>query len=340
MLVSPVHLLALAHTLEIEGMDARAALQRCGIESIETLSEEGAWVEAALFDRLMAAAIELSGDPAFGLVAGKSIALMRYGPFVPLVLPSPSLRQILADLRHFARLVLDHAEIELAEAPASARLIIRPVVHGGASGHFRMEMVATSALQMLRLAGASPTDVHRIEMPYTPASEMLRRYAAAFGPHLRFGSHECALHINPALLDAKMAMHDPVAYTAARTRAESALAARLAQSNVAERVRLWLLGRLAQPTSTADTAQHLGLSERSLRRQLAALGVTHASLLDECQRLMAERLLAEGQSSIQQVADSLGFSSASSFHRAFRRWTGQTPAGWREQQAEASPKAI
>jgi AraC-like DNA-binding protein len=43
---------------------------------------------------------------------------------------------------------------------------------------------------------------------------------------------------------------------------------------------------------------------------------------------LAERLLAEQRLSIKQVADELGFASVSTFHRAFRRWTGHTPAGW------------
>ncbi len=324
--------MTLATTLDVEGFDSGAALRSCGIESLDTLKEDGEWIDVELFDRMMAAALELTADPAFGLVAGKSIALMRYGPMVPLVLPSPCLRQSLADVRQFAPLLLERAEVELVESLSAARLMVQPVVHGGASRHFRMEMVATSATQMLRLAGGSNADVHRVEFPYDCAPEHLPRYVATFGPRVSFGARECAIHFNPALLDSPMLTHDPVAYVAARTRAESALAAMRARSDMAERVRQWLLSAFPRQPTTAETAEHLKLSERSLRRHLAMLDVTHADLAQECQRMMAERLLADGQVSLKQVADTLGFASVSSFHRAFRRWSGRTPSEWRDQR--------
>lgn len=328
--------MTLATTLDVEGFDSGAALRRCGIESLDALSEDGEWVEAELFDRMMAVAIDLTGDSAFGLVAGKSIALMRYGPMVPLALPSPNLRQLLADVRQFAPLLLEQAEMDLVETHSGTRLVVQPVVHGGASRHFRMEMVATSSTQMLRLAGGSNADVYRVEFPYDCAPEHLQRYVATFGPRVSFGARECAIHFNPALLDTPMLTHDPVAYLAARTRAESALAAKLARSDMAERVRQWLLSAFPRQPSTAETAEHLKLSERSLRRHLAMLDVTHADLAQECQRMMAERLLAEGKVSLKQIADSLGFSSVSSFHRAFRRWSGLTPSEWRDQRTGAA----
>lgn len=336
MYISPVHLMTLAYTLDVEGFDSGAALRRCGIDSLEALQEDGEWVAVELFDRLMAAAIELTGDASFGLVAGKSIALMRYGPLVPLVLPSPCLRQLLADLHRFAPLLLERVEVVLVEMPTSARLVVQPVVHGGASRHFRMEMVATSAMQMLRLAGATSAEIYRVEFPYACTSDQIKRYAATFGSRIGFDGRECAIHFNPALLDAPILTHDPVAYVAARTRAESALSARLAQSDLAERVRQWLLSAPQRRPTAAETAEHLKLSERSLRRHLALLGETHAELVQECQRLLAERLLADGRRSLKQIADTLGFSSVSSFHRAFRRWTGRTPSAWRGGPGAAS----
>jgi AraC-like DNA-binding protein len=336
MRLSPVNLMTLIFTLDVEGYDSAPLLKLCGHDSLDAMQADETWVDVELFDRMMTLAIELTGDPSFGLVAGKSLALTRYGPFTPLVLFSPSLRQLLNDLRQFARLVVERSEVELAEGPQGARLVVLPVVQRGPGGRFRTELVASCALQMLRFAGAGNDDVHRIDFPYPCPGEFLPRYQASFGPAIEFGQRECALHFNPALLDAPLITHDPVAYTVARTRIEAALAVRQARSNIAERVRQWLLASFPRQPSTAATAEHLRISERSLRRHLALQGVTHASLVDECQRMMAERLLADGTGSLKQVADTLGFSSVSSFHRAFRRWTGQTPSSWREQRGVES----
>jgi AraC-like DNA-binding protein len=101
-------------------------------------------------------------------------------------------------------------------------------------------------------------------------------------------------------------------------------------SDMAELVRKWLLSALPRLPTVSETAEQLRLNERTLRRQLGALGTTHADLAQECQRLLAERLLAQGQLPLKQIAEQLGFSSVHSFHRAFRRWSGLTPSAWRE----------
>ena len=104
-----------------------------------------------------------------------------------------------------------------------------------------------------------------------------------------------------------------------------------AGTDVAERVRQWLLQAFPRQPTVAETAAHLGLQERALRRHLLLLGTSHAALMQECQQLVAERLLAEGRMPLKQIAEALGFLSVHSFHRAFRRWSGVTPSAWRDQ---------
>jgi AraC-like DNA-binding protein len=136
------------------------------------------------------------------------------------------------------------------------------------------------------------------------------------------------------LLDRALTSHDPVGYTSARTRADSVLTALQSGSDLADRVRQCLLRSFPQLPTVPETAGQLGLSERSFRRQLAQLGTSHADLTQECQRLTVERLLAEGQMPLKQIAEAVGFGSVHSFHRAFRRWSGLTPSAWRESRGQ------
>lgn len=328
MRVSPLNLKILAYTLDVEGYRSETVLRRCGLGTLDQIDEDGEWVPAQLFDQMMAVALEETGDPAFSLVAGKSLALMRYGHMVPLVISAPSLRQVITDLARFAPLVLEYCELGLAETAKATRIVVRPVVADGLSGRFRTEFVAVTALQLLRFSGADNRDIHRIDFPYPCPAGLEGRYRAAFGEQAFFSQSECALTFNPELLDRPLVSHDALAYTAARTRADSALAAIQSRSDTAERVRAWLLNAFPRQPSMAETAQHLGMTERTLRRHLSLLNTSHIEVAQDCQRLMAERLLAEGALSIKQVADELGFASVSTFHRAFRRWTGSTPATW------------
>jgi len=164
--VAPVNIKILAYTLEVEGYDTAPFLRACGVDTLDALDEDGQWLPVEQFDQRMADALAITRDPAFGLIAGKSLALMRYGAITPVVLATPTLRQMLADIAHYASLSVPQSEIVLDDTPALARLLIQPVVQGGASGWFRLDLVATSAMQMLRLAGAGHTEVRAVHLPY------------------------------------------------------------------------------------------------------------------------------------------------------------------------------
>lgn len=328
--VSPVSFKALAYVLEVEGFDSAAALAQCGLGPIDAWDDHGPWLPLGLFEGLMASAVAVSGDPCFGLVAGKSKGLMRHVTLMQVTLVAPDLRQVITDICHFAPLYLAQSEVQLHAVPGSARILVHPVVRHGVAGRFRTELVATSAAQMVKLARGGFDDILAVDFPYACPPGQAARYAATFGPKVRFGRDVCAVEFNPRLLDLALPTHDPVVYANARRLAEATLSRKGAAMNTAERLRRWLAAALPEQPSMQQAAQRLKLSERSLRRQLAASGVNYAQLTQQCHQAVAQQLLAGRSLSLKQVADRLGFSSVASFHRAFRRWTGTTPHTWRD----------
>ncbi|HVP29803.1 MAG TPA: helix-turn-helix transcriptional regulator [Myxococcota bacterium] len=93
-----------------------------------------------------------------------------------------------------------------------------------------------------------------------------------------------------------------------------------------------------QPT-LADVARKLGVSPRTLRRRLAEVNTTYRQQLDDVLAARALDLLAEGIRS-EEIAHSLGFSDASAFRRAFKRWTGRSPASHPSLDAERDHAAL
>lgn len=75
--------------------------------------------------------------------------------------------------------------------------------------------------------------------------------------------------------------------------------------------------------------RNLGSSRRTLQRKLTEEGTTYQKLLEEIQCEMSKSYLRQPGITICEISDSLGFSESSAFHRAFRRWTGQTPKEFR-----------
>ena len=91
-----------------------------------------------------------------------------------------------------------------------------------------------------------------------------------------------------------------------------------------------LLHTQPQDTHSATTlAARLHVSPRTLHRQLQDEGATLQSLKDEVHQHRATELLLRTQRPIKQVAEAVGFHNEKSFIRAFKGWTGQSPAAFR-----------
>jgi AraC-like DNA-binding protein len=76
----------------------------------------------------------------------------------------------------------------------------------------------------------------------------------------------------------------------------------------------------------------LHVTPRTLHRQLQEQGTTLQVLKDQVRQERATELLLRTRKPIKQVAEAAGFMNEKSFIRAFRHWTGQTPADFRRQQ--------
>jgi AraC-like DNA-binding protein len=85
--------------------------------------------------------------------------------------------------------------------------------------------------------------------------------------------------------------------------------------------------RAGEPTLAA-AARQLAMSERTLQRRLAAEGTAFQALVDAERRDLALGHLRAGRLAVGEVAFVTGFSERSAFRRAFRRWTGTTPAAY------------
>jgi AraC-like DNA-binding protein len=97
-----------------------------------------------------------------------------------------------------------------------------------------------------------------------------------------------------------------------------------------QRVRQTLASHAQQTHSAEALAALLHVSPRTLHRQLKEEGATLQGLKDEVRRARAEELLHRSTRPIKQVAEASGFQNEKSFIRAFKGWTGESPAEFRK----------
>lgn len=95
-----------------------------------------------------------------------------------------------------------------------------------------------------------------------------------------------------------------------------------------------IFASLESGSSSIDSiAKQIHVSARTLQRRLEDQDTSFAELTDQTRHVAAIEYLKDPRISITETAFLLGFSDASTFYRAFKRWTGDTPANYRKQQA-------
>lgn len=101
------------------------------------------------------------------------------------------------------------------------------------------------------------------------------------------------------------------------------------------RVRSYLSQIGWENANLTEAARSMHMTPRTLIRKLEADGTSFQAIKDALRRDIAIRHLQIGQKSIEAIAQEVGFSSAANFHRAFQRWTGNTPSSYRRNRAES-----
>lgn len=157
------------------------------------------------------------------------------------------------------------------------------------------------------------------------------KYAAKFPNHsFRFDQPYLILSFDKQYLGLKMIHADPIASQIAINQCEAELSALGERRRLSMRVRDILTNSEQHYLSIEHVADQLHMSDRTLKRQLAAEGTSFSTLVDEVRYRHATSLLSRTDYTLEQIADELGYSDVANFSRAFKRWSGRSPSNWRK----------
>ena len=157
---------------------------------------------------------------------------------------------------------------------------------------------------------------------------------AFFGVDIKFGANADEIWFPRPIALLPVVGRDEYLNELLRRYAEEALARkpqeRLTVRSKAEDVLSKLLphGR----ATASEAARRLGMSPRTLSRNLAEEGTSFAEILDELRAALAKRYLRDQTLPVTEIAWLLGYREVSSLTHAFKRWTGTTPRRFRSSQ--------
>ncbi|MCU0669269.1 MAG: AraC family transcriptional regulator [Myxococcota bacterium] len=317
-------ILPLLEYLESEGFDLSAVLDRAGVPR-SALEDVRIRLPQAKFELLWQAAIEASGDPALALRVSTLVKPSTLGVIGYLAAASESGRNAVELVKGLIPLFLEDFECELECSSEVAFLRLRAGGETPAS-RFMTEYVIGLAITMSRALGATRSDPLEVRFSHAPPV-YADEYQRILRLPVRFEAGEDGVLFPIAMLDTSNPSADAPLRQLLERHAADQLARIMSSAPLPERLRAAILSMLPLGNLTAESAAaHFGMSSRTLRRRLREAGTSYQELLDDVRAELARRYLARERRGIDEVAHLLGFSEPSAFTKAFRRWTGQTPA--------------
>jgi len=323
------------HLVE-HGVDRGTLLKRAGVPA-------GAFRPSRLrlpwvfVEDLLEAAAGLMDDDRLGFHLAREHDLETLGLPGLLFYASRDVGVGLRRLTRAARLWSDAYSLTLEEpkrAEATARYrfeLHRP--ERPALAHLRENHMAVFTLVMRHLVGRTPLAVH---LTHSRDGE-LAEYEEWFGCPVSFGAGETAALLDPEALAVPMATANALFAEHFQTLTRKALAALQGSGSTATRLREVLAVTFSadggSEPSLATSAAAMKTTPRSLQRALRREGTSFRKELETVRRAEAERLLSAGVA-IAEVSWRLGYSEPPVFHRAFKRWTGESPEAWRRAHAD------
>jgi len=151
---------------------------------------------------------------------------------------------------------------------------------------------------------------------------------------LKFGAPCFGFAFSRSCADAPMPGADPVLHALLRERVDALMTQLSASRAFAPAVRRLVAQELRTGPPSADRiARAMSMSHRTMSRRLELEATTFNAEVDTVRRELALDLVGDSATPLGEIAYRLRFSHIESFHRAFKRWTGLTPAAYRKCRA-------
>lgn len=319
-----------------QGLAAEPLLARSGIP-VTLLADPLARVTAQQYTRLVQVLWDTLDDEymGFGPVRSPRGSFATMGL---LTVHCPDLASALRRARSFYQLFPNAPEGRLVDAGEIARFELRTDGFDDPD-HFMVE-----SLLVLWHRFASWLIGHRIPLQRTdfryPAPPHVAEYPLMFGCKPNFAQPSTALSFHRRYLELPVVQDEASLRRFLRHSPADLFPRRDYQPSLTEQVRR-IVGRApgnSGPTPEA-VASRLDVSEATLRRKLRAEGTSFREVRDHLLRDEAVASLVRGAETVEELALRLGFSDASAFHRAFKRWTGSNPGAYRGERSTPAPTA-
>ncbi|EAT13699.1 AraC family transcriptional regulator [Bermanella marisrubri] len=296
---------------------------------IALLTEEEQRLPYNLYERIWQLAKELSHDEALGLTIASKDTFADLGLVAHVVYNSPTLRE---GLQHYQRLfsvVNEAIKLEFTEENNEGILVFK---YFNAEQYNQSDMERTLGIVVKRTQTAiGPMAKFTCAKFAHSKPDYAAAYEELFPCKVSFESEFCELRFDAQMLNLKPKRRNPHIGRATLNYANQILS-RLFKRSISDKVRRLVEVNIADSEFDAEqVAKALNMSRQTLYRKLKNDNSSYSDIVEAVKKEKAFKLLKTTSTPLTVIAYDLGFSELSAFTRAFKRWTGLSPAEFRRQ---------
>ena len=325
---------ALVAEMADQGISAEALLQGTGLTP-RHFTDPQARMSDAQKVTIFRNARRLSTVPDLGLRAGARQRLSDFGVYGYALVSSPTFGDAVAlGVRHIKlagpvlekrfRIEGDTAIFEGRDPLALGELLPLVTEYWFSSVH---------KLGTCILEGTMPSRL--LLLPY-PRPAHAAAYERLFGCPVRFDAGTLEWHFDAQMLGMPCPNANPITAELCVNLCERLLRSLPEETDLERSIRTACFNSCGDFPALDEMATRLGLSVRTLQRRLTELGRHYQEIVDEVRQALAIEFLTQTTLSVEEVGQRVGFSEATNFRKAFRKWTGQAPGHYRSRQAEST----
>ena len=295
-----------------------AGLSRHQIEDQRTVIKVRHQVE---FLNLVAAALN---DDLLGFHLAQTADLREVGLLYYLLASSETLIDALHRAERYSSIVNEGVSLRCVDS-RFVRISFHCIGIGRHLDTHQIECMMTTAVRICRQLTGRRLLPERVRlMHHRPQNKEFTKF---FGDRVEFGAAADDVTFPHNIRQSPVTSADPYLNRLLVSHCEEAIAHRpRTQGSFRSSVENAIVPLLPHGKARAsEIARQLGVSQRTLARQLSQEGLTFSDLLDSLRSDLAKRYLADRDLAISQIAWLLGYQDVGAFSHAFKRWTGKAP---------------
>ncbi|MEK9712313.1 MAG: AraC family transcriptional regulator [Thalassolituus sp.] len=271
---------------------------------------------------------DVSGDADIGLHLGEHMPVYKGQVLQYLFLSSPTFGEGLTRALNYQRLLSDASQASVEIDSRQASILVESASDKVTGLRHLNECMVLGLVRFFQYVTDDEFRPSAIEFAHA-APENAAEHERVFGCEVRFGCEENRIRFDDKLLSLP-SLHAEPELLQLHEKLASEHVAKLERQDVVSRV-YKVFGEVLETgqVNLDDVAARLEMKPRTLRTRLTEAGTNFNQLLADYRCNLAKKLLSSTDESIDEIVYLTGFSEPSTFYRAFKRWTNQTPVEYR-----------